>query len=239
MMLPDSYYDARRRPDTRMSGVAIGKVTSNQDPDNLARVKLMLQMQQGEYETDWVRVASSMAGSARGSLFVPEVDDEVLVAFHLGDITRPYVIGLLWNNQSKPEPPPEKNTLKKMKTTAGHQIIFDETDNAAKMTFQSAKGHSLTMDDGGDKVEFKDSGGTHSVVLTGGGSGSVTVTSGETKIVLNDQGDITLTSNKSVSIESTQISIQAKGTLDLKSSGPLSIQSDALVTLKGTMVKIN
>lgn len=239
MMLPDTYYESKRRQDTRISGVAIGKVTNNQDPDKLARVKLMLEMQQGSYETDWVRVASSMAGSARGSLFVPEVDDEVLVAFHLGDITRPYVIGLLWNNQAMPEAVEEKNTRKKMKTTGGHQIIFDEEENAAKMTFQSAKGHVLTMDDGGDKVEFKDAGGTHSLLLTGGSAGSVTITSGDTKIVLNDQGDITLTSNKSVSIQSTQLSLQAKGTLDLKSTGPLSIQSDAIVTIKGTMVKVN
>ncbi|MGV7118538.1 phage baseplate assembly protein V, partial [Paenibacillus kyungheensis] len=181
----------------------------------------------------------SMAGSSRGSLFIPEVDDEVLVAFHLGDITRPYVIGLLWSKLAVPEPMEDENNRKKIKTTGGHEIIFDEAQDKGKMTFKSAKGHQIAMDDGGNTVEFTDADAKHKITLAGGASGAVTIVSGETQITLNDQGDITLTSNKSVSIRSAQISLEAKGTLDLKSSGPLTIKSDALVSIKGSLVKVN
>ncbi|MFD1992514.1 phage baseplate assembly protein V [Paenibacillus nicotianae] len=239
MIFPDSYYDSRRRQDARISGVTIGKVTNNTDPEKLARVKLMLEMHHGDFETDWVRVASSMAGSARGSLFIPEVDDEVLVAFHLGDITRPYVIGLLWSKLAVPEPMEDENNRKKIKTKGGHEITFDEAQDKGKMTFKSAKGHQIAMDDGENTVEFTDAAAKHKITLAGGTSGAVTIVSGDTKITLNDQGDITLTSNKSVSISSSQISLEAKGTLDLKSSGPLTIKSDAIVSIKGTLVKVN
>ena len=45
----------------------------------------------------WARLATLMGGNNRGSWFIPDVDDEVLVVFEGGDPRRPYVIGGLWN----------------------------------------------------------------------------------------------------------------------------------------------
>ena len=65
-----------------IGGVVIGVVTNNQDPDELGRVKLRFPWLSEDYESNWARVASLMAGKERGAYFLPDVDDEVLVAFY-------------------------------------------------------------------------------------------------------------------------------------------------------------
>ncbi len=86
----------------RAYGVAAGIVTNNQDPDGLGRVRIRFPWLSDDNETDWARIATMMAGSGRGSFFLPEVGDEVLVAFEHGDINHPFVIGMLWNGVDTP-----------------------------------------------------------------------------------------------------------------------------------------
>src|SRR5690242_883455 len=84
----------------RSYGVRIAIVTDNQDPNGYGNVKVRLPWL-GDSDTNsyevWARLATMMGGDNRGSWFVPEVGDEVLVAFDGGNPNRPYVIGALWN----------------------------------------------------------------------------------------------------------------------------------------------
>ena len=86
----------------RILGVVTGVVTNNKDPDKLGRVKVRFPWLSDTDESWWARVASPMAGKDRGVFFLPEVDDEVLVAFEHGDPRFPYVIGALWNGSTPP-----------------------------------------------------------------------------------------------------------------------------------------
>src|SRR4029450_5219774 len=83
------------RPDPveRFYGVAVGIVTNNQDPEKLHRVKVQFPWLDGSTESHWARVATPMAGDKRGLYFLPEVDDEVLIAFEHGAIDYPCVMG--------------------------------------------------------------------------------------------------------------------------------------------------
>src|SRR5271170_858207 len=81
----------------RFYGVAVGIVSNNKDPMNLGRVRMKFPWLSDDHESDWTRMASLMAGPGRGAYFLPEVNDEVLVAFEHGDVRRPYVIGGMWN----------------------------------------------------------------------------------------------------------------------------------------------
>ena len=90
----------------RMSGVVVGVVTNTQDPAGLGRVKVKFPWLSDSEESFWARVATPMAGKGRGFYFLPEVEDEVLLAFEHGDARFPYVLGALWNGQDKP---PENN----------------------------------------------------------------------------------------------------------------------------------
>lgn len=50
----------------------------------------------------WVRVAQSLAGPDWGTVFVPRIGTEVLVAFEHGDLDRPLIVGSLHNGQDLP-----------------------------------------------------------------------------------------------------------------------------------------
>src|SRR5690349_4563849 len=70
-------------------GVEIAVVTNVQDPDKVGRVKVKFPRLPNGPESDWARVAQPSAGAGRGFYWIPEVNDEVLVAFELGNANRP------------------------------------------------------------------------------------------------------------------------------------------------------
>ena len=108
MSLTDLLLDDREEIERgrRVNGVAVGIVTDNHDPEGLGRVKVRFPWLGEGVESDWCKVASFMAGDGRGAVFLPEIEDEVLVAFEQGDVNFPYVIGALWNSSDRP---PETN----------------------------------------------------------------------------------------------------------------------------------
>ena len=135
---------------SKINGMVIGLVTNVSDPLQLNRVKLHFPWQDDGHETDWVRIATMMAGGGRGSMFMPEVDDEVLVAFEHGDPRFPYVIGFLWNGQDLP--PGQDVRDRKIVSKNGHQIRFlDSTPTAGSLgalVIEDAHGNTITMSNG-------------------------------------------------------------------------------------------
>ena len=94
------------RPRQAIDGPIIGIVTNINDPDKLGRVKVKFPTLGASEESHWARIATPLTGAERGAHFLPEVNDEVLVAFVHGDINHPYIIGGLWNGMDKPPVPP-------------------------------------------------------------------------------------------------------------------------------------
>src|SRR5689334_2824184 len=86
----------------RLFGVVVGVVTNIQDDQGLGRVKVKFPWLSDTDESHWARVAVPMAGHQRGFYFLPEVDDEVLVAFEHGSADYPYILGALWNGKDEP-----------------------------------------------------------------------------------------------------------------------------------------
>ena len=118
---------------SRIPGVVIGIVKSVDDPEGLGRVQLTFPwMSEGEPESNWARIAAPMAGPERGLQFMPEVDDEVLVAFEQGEMRLPYILGYLWNGQDKP--PRDDPKLRTVQTVSGHVLEFDDTDGSEKIS---------------------------------------------------------------------------------------------------------
>ena len=87
---------------SQINGVVIGLVTNVNDPEKNGRIKVRFPWLDDQHETDWIQIATMVAGNFRGSSFMPEVNDEVLLAFDHGDVRFPYVIGFLWNGQDQP-----------------------------------------------------------------------------------------------------------------------------------------
>ena len=139
--------------------VVVGIVTNNQDPDGMARVKVRFPWLAEDAESHWIRIASPMAGNGRGMVFLPEVDDEVLLAFENGDLNRPYVLGALWNGEDNP---PEtnsdgRNNIRKIRSRSGHEIVFNDTSGTEKLEIKTNAGHQIVLDDssGQEKIEIK------------------------------------------------------------------------------------
>src|SRR5579872_1368435 len=108
---------------SRIYGVVIALVTDVNDPDGQGKVRVNYPWL-GESDGYWARVATLMAGRNRGSWYMPEVDDEVLVAFEHGDVAHPYIVGFLWNGRDKP--PSSDPHLRLIRTVNGHEIaIYD------------------------------------------------------------------------------------------------------------------
>jgi uncharacterized protein involved in type VI secretion and phage assembly len=166
-------------------GVYPAVVTDVADPDNQGRVKVRLPWSPdtgGDSYEAWARLATMMAGGDRGTWFIPDEGDEVLVAFGGGNTCWPYVVGALWNGQ---DAPPEQmdgagdNNLKTICSRQGIRITLDDTQGAVKLTLETPGGHSVVLDDGGLSVTVQDSSG-NSVKLEAQGitvtaSGTVTV----------------------------------------------------------------
>ncbi|NOY64104.1 MAG: phage tail protein, partial [Nitrospirae bacterium] len=195
-----------------MNGVAPAVVTNNQDPEGLGRVKIRFPWLSDDNETDWVRVATLMAGTERGSFFLPDVGDEVLVAFEHGDINAPYVIGMLWNGKQKP---PEKNqdgknNIRKIRSRSGHEIVFndDEAAGKEKVEIHTKAGHKILLDDtaGGERIEIVDKTGSNKLTID------------------SVRNSITMECGMQLKIKAQTVEIEGTASLTLKSSAMLTIQ---------------
>lgn len=149
----------------RWVGVCIGIVTDIKDPDNQGRVQVTLPWSPDasaqRYE-GWARLATMMGGNNRGSWFIPDVDDEVLLCFEHGDPRRPYVLGGLWNGR---DPAPEQmdaaghNYKKVLRSRNGVKITLDDQDGQEQLQLETPGGQRFTLKDGPGSVELSDSNG--------------------------------------------------------------------------------
>jgi uncharacterized protein involved in type VI secretion and phage assembly len=110
---------------SKVNGVMPATVTDVHDPDGLGRVRVSYSwVEEGQTDAFWAPVATLMSGGGRGSWIMPEVGDEVLVAFEHGDINHPYVIGFLWNGKDKPPATDPQRRL--LHSVNGHEIeLYD------------------------------------------------------------------------------------------------------------------
>ena len=161
-------------------------VTNIKDPDSQGRVKISLPWSPdgggATYEA-WARLATLFAGNSRGSWFLPDVDDEVLIVFEGGDTRYPCVIGGLWNGQDAPPQSMDgagNNYKKVICSRNGVKVTLDDQDGQEKMILETPGGCQFTLQDGPGSVEIKDSNGNSVKLETSG----ITVTA-SAKVTIN------------------------------------------------------
>ena len=242
----------------RIQGVVVGLVTNLQDPDDLGRVKVKFPVLSDTVESHWVRIASPMSGSSRGFFFLPEVNDEVLVAFENGDPNHPFIIGSLWNGTDKPplatSAAVDNGKVKQriFKSTSGHELIFDETQGEEFVRIKDKAGNQIDLmsKSGSELVKIN---AVKDMQIVVGGDLTVTVTGKTTmkstgNTIIEATGNISAKSTGTSTYESTSsftlkssatLSMSASATAELKATGPLSLSSSAIAELKGSLVKIN
>jgi uncharacterized protein involved in type VI secretion and phage assembly len=203
------------------SSLVIGIVTNNLDKDGntetkLGRVKVKYRGLGDDIESGWARVVVPHAGKDRGMFFIPQVGDEVVVAFEHGDTRRPLIIGSLFNGQDKP--PTEllattssgggKDPLFGVKTP--HEAFVESTQ---QMTLRSHEKMTIEVKKDGQK-----------------GTGDYT---------LKAEGKIDESAGTSVKhAAKTTYEVEAGSSVKIKGTGAITIESSAGITLKGTTVDI-
>jgi uncharacterized protein involved in type VI secretion and phage assembly len=141
-----------------VNGVIIGIVTDLEDPDQMGRIKVEFPTLNQD-TSNWARIAAPMSGKDRGFQFMPEVDDEVLVAFDNGDVNNPYILGFLWNGVHKPPKPDPADAKKRtLKTVSGHVLEFSDEEGSEKITLQFKGGDpSITIEQSKIVIAFDSS----------------------------------------------------------------------------------
>ncbi len=181
-------FDARQSAGLggRFYGVYPALVSDIRDPDNQGRVKVKLPWSPdaggGAYES-WARLATMMGGNNRGTWFIPDVNDEVLVVFEGGDPSRPYVIGGLWNGSDTPPDSMDgsgQNNRKVIRSRNGVKVTLDDQSGQEHLILETPGGQKITLKDGPGSVEIDDSNG-NSIKLEAAG---ITVTA-SAKVTIN------------------------------------------------------
>ncbi|MEO5832704.1 MAG: VgrG-related protein [Nakamurella sp.] len=233
-------------------GPVVAQVSDAKDPEQQGRVTLTFPWLSDSYVSDWARTVQVGAGKDRGAMVLPEVGDEVLVVFEQGDIGRPYVVGGLYNGI---DTPPRGGTelidggsgavnRRSMVSRRGHRIdLFDE----------DGRTEGITLSTTGEKLQLKlDSVGTTITVHSDGsvlveGKGGVVIDAAGAKLELKG-GEIAMTATSGVKINGGGGSVEVtagaelalKGaTAKLEGQASTDVKSSGVLTIQGTLVKIN
>lgn len=231
-----------------LGGVVSALVTDNFDPDKAGRVKLKFPFASDDYESGWARTAHVGGGAKRGMVFLPEVGDEVLVAFDHGFFDRPVVIAGLFNGDDQPGGGWGEHVSssgvdrRRITSRTGMHIEFVEEGSTESV--------QLTTNDGAQRITVRQNGEKGIEIIS---EGPISVTAKQDVSVTTDSGNVTIKGAK-VSIEATD-TLEVKGmqlnltaTAKAQLSGPqVTVKADAAaevsasgpLTLKGAIVKIN
>ena len=215
-----------------INGVVVALVTDNNDPNNEARVKLKFPWLDDNYESDWARLTQLGAGPNSGAVWIPEVNDEVLVAFEFGDIRRPYVVGSLYNGQDTPNEGSGLFDNGKVKrrgfiSRKGHQFIFFDDSSKAGIAFISSDGNlKISLNETNSEIHISSQGKVH--------------VESQQDMALESQGNLKLSAQQGITLEA-QTNLDLKGgsgaTLD---GGPqLEVKASGQLKVTGAMVDVN
>ena len=119
-------------------------VISNDDPAGLGRIQVAFAWQQESgANTPWIRMTNPHSGGNKGFYFVPEVGEEVLIAFEGGNAEKPFVLGAMYNGSASSGYAAQENKIKAIHTRSGHIIKFTE-DESIQITDKS--GNEILFD---------------------------------------------------------------------------------------------
>lgn len=223
-----------------VQGLQIGIVTDLEDPDGEHRVKVRLPIVNPDEEGVWMRIATLDAGNNRGSFFLPEIDDEVIVGFIFNDPCQPVILGML-NSSALPAPlsASNDNHEKGYVSREAIKMIFNDDEKSYKL--ETPGGKKVILNDKDGIVQVEDENGNKITFA----SDSVTVESASA-LKLKAATDITIEAVNIKLTPSSQYTLSAggsemkagAGSMELKSA-TVKVEGSGMTEVKGGVVKIN
>ncbi len=210
---------------TRIAGVVPGVVDDVDDPDRLGRVRLRFPWLAEQFVSVWSRVSHAGAGADRGWLLLPEVGDEVLVAFEQGDMNHPYVLGGLYNGQDQA-------------VTGPGQLLDSGTGAINNRLFTSRTGHQLVFVDasGSEGIELRTGDGSISVHLDQSGKALTLRCDGD--VTLSAQGNVTFDVTGALELKGRTVKVTATSSVDLEGA-QVAVKGSGPVRVSGQPIQLN
>lgn len=221
--LADSVEQAQRK----FYGVTVGRVINVLDPLTLGRVQVQLPMLDDVELSPWARVAVPMAGLAHGHYFIPNVGDQVLIAFENGELAAPYVLGSLWSAMAPPPLPSPVPQIRAMRTLAGNQIVFSEAPPT--VTIQSGPTPPATIPAPPTPA------GPPTIILSPSG---VQILFGLSVINMTPDG-ITITGTPNLNLAATGAINMTAPNVTVNGAAATNVQSGGVCNVTAPLVKIN
>ncbi len=248
--------------DTRIYGVVIGVVTKNYDKNMPGRVCVNIPTRDAEANVlKWARQALPGSGSDWGYYFLPEVGDQVLLAFEGGSIEKPYIIGCLPKDNSKllSKTVDESNQFKRIMTKNGSAVIFEDNKEGDgekdKITVETAgQSHQILMDNENKVIRVSDKKKENMVELSTESGQMVIKAKSKLTIQVGDNIKMIFNGDSgAVQIQAKDFSVQASNSLQMKTDSTLKLQgaqinqsassmykaeSSGMVTISGSPIKL-
>ena len=254
--------EATKRDPFKTNGVVVGLVIDNNDPKGHYRVKVKFPWvsesdpeyagkvtDDEDFRSTWCRITSFMAGSRkgedqRGSFFLPEVDDEVLLAFEHGDLRRPYVLGSLYNGVDKPihdnDSQGGENNFRSIRSRDGHMLQFVDDDGGNQRLIlqnlvQAADtvkppnerdGHWICLDQSGDvdQIEIYDHTQEHYILID---------TKNKKITIECKTGDMDILVEKTITMNCTDLKVNASNNIEMEAGSNILLKSGTSTKIDG------
>ncbi|WP_435210111.1 phage baseplate assembly protein V [Streptomyces sp. bgisy034] len=246
-------------------GVVIGIVRNNRDPQGLGRVKVELPWLADGTLTDWARVAVPMAGPGTGFFFLPEPDDEVLVAFEHGNPEVPYVVGALWNGKDRPpvtEPPVTEPAVTESPVTespvtespAAESPAAESPAAESPVTEPPVTEPPATDNDGrkgisdirvirsrsGHVIRLTDTDGEEAIEIVDKNAGnSIVISTKDNRITITAAADVVISAGGKLRLSGNGVEIVSEADVNIQAKSSLAAKSSGRLDIKGSQVNIN
>ena len=217
--LLDNLSQSQGGPHAAGFAIAPGIVTNNLDVLSQGRVQVKIPSRPS-FEP-WARVSSVGASGSRGFLWIPQINDEVLVAFAEDDLGSSYVLGGLWSTLKRPplSIPTDFLIKKVIKTGAtgalGHEIEFD--DALQSISIKTSTDQKITLDP--LKIELSNLAGTVTITLD------------------NKTQEVKISAVNKIALESLAIELKA-AKIDVTTAN-FSVTSTGPCSITGLPIKLN
>jgi Rhs element Vgr protein len=209
-----------------VSGLQIGVVASNEDPDGEHRVRVRMPLVDNAEDGTWARVAALDAGSRRGFFFRPEVGDEVVLGFLNSDPRQAVILGML-HSSAKPAPlqASDDNHEKVYQSRSEMKLYFN--DDTKVMKLETPAGNKITLSEEDKAIKVVDQNG-NKIEMT------------EDGIKIESNKAIQLKAGTELKLESgTAFSAKGGGELKLEGTSGVEITSAAITKVKGSLLQLN
>lgn len=211
------------------------------DPGGQFRVAIEMPLLQMPGQLVWARLASFYASNKIGEVFYPEVGDEVVVGFMNQDPRYPVILGSLYSKKLPPPyPPDEKNNKKAIVTRSKLELTFDDQDKVIEI--RTPGKNVIRLDDKAGKIAVTD-GNSNSITLSKSGvvieSGANMTLKAKGNVTVDAGGNLKLTAKANATMDGLQVAHTAKGKFSANGTGTAELKSSGILTVQGTLVKIN